>query len=395
MLAEKYDQRIKLIGLYAMIVDLRQYYLIIFQCLFLFSCAENKVDNFQPAKYSIHSCLKFPVRFSGNDTTNYINFNGDTSISGMIFIQGGEFNMGGDNEQAESDELPKHIVIVSSFYIDVTEVTNFQFRQFINATGYITTAERKPDWEQLKKELPPGTPIPPDSLLTPSSLVFKPTQGPVDLNNYNQWWTWKKGANWLHPDGPESSIFGKENHPVVHVSWEDAVAYCKWAGKRLPTEAEWEYAARGGLLASVYPWGNEALDCNTPKANTWEGKFPYYNSLRDGFLKIAPVASFSPNGYGLHDMAGNVWEWCSDWYDYSYYESFKGVQVINPKGPLDSYDPQEPFTKKRVLRGGSFLCNDTYCSGYRVSRRMKTSPDTGMEHIGFRCVKDIKRSKPV
>ena len=335
-----------------------------------------------------HSCMTAPQRFVADTSAATISFNNDTSHAGMVYIAGGSFEMGGDNEQADADEYPKHRVQVSPFYIDETEVTNAAFQKFVDATGYITTAERKPDWEVMKKTLPPGTPKPPDSLLVEASLVFKKTTGPVDLNDYSQWWSWVKGANWKHPQGPGSSIKGKENYPVVHISWDDAIAYCKWAGKRLPTEAEWEFAARGGLVNAVYPWGNEPVNAGKPKCNSWEGRFPYLNEAKDGYFTSAPVKSFAPNGYGLYDMAGNVWEWCSDWYKYDYYSTCKEKTTVNPKGPETSYDPQEPYTAKRSLRGGSFLCNDSYCSGYRVARRRKSSPDTGLEHAGFRCVKD-------
>jgi formylglycine-generating enzyme required for sulfatase activity len=308
--------------------------------------------------------------------------------SGMVWIEGGTYMMGADNEQASQDEYPKHQVSVDGFYMDITEVTNAQFAAFVKATGYVTTAEIKPDWNELKKQLPPGTQKPDDSMLVAASLVFKPVKNNanVDLNNYQQWWQWKPGANWRHPQGPGSHIKGKENYPVVHISWDDANAYCKWAGKRLPTEAEWEWAARGGLLNNIYAWGNEPVEKGMPKCNYWQGKFPVYNTGIDGFSGAAPVKSFPANGYGLYDMAGNVWEWCSDWYDFNYYRSLKGLS-INPKGPSKSYDPDEPYAPKHTTRGGSFLCNDSYCSGYRVSRRMKSSPDTGMEHLGFRCVK--------
>jgi formylglycine-generating enzyme required for sulfatase activity len=309
----------------------------------------------------------------------------------MRLIPGGTFDMGGDNNQASPDEYPKHKVTVDPFYMDATEVTNAQFKKFVEATGYITTAERKPDWEELKKSLPPNTPKPPDSVLVAASLVFKPSEGPVNLNDYAQWWSWVPGADWKHPEGPGSSIEGKDDYPVVHVSWDDAMAYCKWTGKRLPTEAEWEFAARGGLINNIYPWGNEHVHAAKPKVNSWEGKFPYLNEKKDGYLKLAPVKSFAPNGYGLYDMAGNVWEWCSDWYDNNYYKEGDGKTMIDPKGPAKSYDPEDPYTFKRSLRGGSFLCNDSYCSGYRVARRMKSSPDTGLEHTGFRCVKDVKK----
>lgn len=306
---------------------------------------------------------------------------------GMVWINSGTFMMGADNKQAALDEYPKHRVTVNGFWMDATEVTNLQFAKFVKATGYITTAERKPDWNELKKQLPSGTQKPDDSLLVAASLVFDPPNHEVQLNDYSQWWAWKKGANWKHPHGPGSNLKGKENYPVVHISWFDAVAYCKWAGKRLPTEAEWEWAARGGLQNKIYPWGDEPVDAGKVKANTWQGHFPDHNTVRDKFYGLAPVASFAPNGYGLYDMAGNAWEWCADYYHNQYYETI-ARGAINPKGPSTSYDPDEPYAKKRVIRGGSFLCNDSYCSGYRVARRMKSTEDSGMEHVGFRCIED-------
>ncbi|WP_345255349.1 formylglycine-generating enzyme family protein [Flaviaesturariibacter amylovorans] len=307
----------------------------------------------------------------------------------MVLIPAGSFDMGGDNSQASADEFPKHRVQVSAFYMDATEVTNAQFRAFVAATGYITTAEQRPVWEELKKTLPAGAQRPPDSIMVAASLVFRPGNGPVDLNDFSRWWSWVPGADWRHPQGPGSSIDGKEEYPVVHVSWFDALAYCKWAGKRLPTEAEWEYAARGGQESQVYPWGNEHVHAGAPKANSWEGKFPYLNEQRDGYVTSAPVKRYTPNKLGLYDMAGNVWEWCNDWYAADHYQALSGRTSVNPAGPEKSHDPQDPYAAKRVLRGGSFLCNDSYCSGYRVARRMKSSPDTGLEHTGFRCVKDV------
>jgi sulfatase modifying factor 1 len=313
----------------------------------------------------------------------------------MVWIPGGTFRMGADNEQAMEDEYPKHTVTVSGFWIDRTEVTNAQFSQFVKATGYLTTAERKPDWEELKKQLPPGTEKPDESLLAPASLVFSPPDHPVPLSDYSQWWSWKKGASWRHPHGPGSDIRGKENYPVVHVSWYDARAYCRWSGKRLPTEAEWEFAARGGLADNIYPWGNEpvgsgaggSVGSGRARGNFWEGHFPDKNTLSDKFYYSAPAGSFAPNGYGLSDMAGNVWEWCADYYNSNYYSAVdRPGGVTNPGGPDKSYDPQEPYSIKRVIRGGSFLCNESYCTGYRVARRMKSTEDSGMEHLGFRCV---------
>lgn len=361
-------------------------------CICLIACKNNpQTETTTAAQHdSAHSCMQVPSRFGAAAGDSNIAYSGDTSLKGMVLVPGGVFDMGGDNNQADADELPKHRVQVSAFYMDKTEVTNEQFATFVKATGYITIAERRPDWEQMKLSLPPGTPKPPDSLLQPASLVFKPTNGPVDLHDYAQWWSWVRGADWKHPEGPGSSIRGKEHYPVVHVSWDDAMAYCKWAGKRLPTEAEWEFAARGGKTNNIYPWGNEHVNSGQPKANSWEGKFPYYNERKDGYITTAPAGSYAPNGYGLYDMAGNVWEWCSDLYNYDYYKQLAGKLTVNPKGPDRSYDPQEPYSIKRSLRGGSFLCNDSYCSGYRVARRMKSTHDTGLEHTGFRCVKDVK-----
>lgn len=306
---------------------------------------------------------------------------------GMVWIPGGEFTMGSDAGDARADEKPSHRARVDAFWMDQTEVTNAQFRKFVEATGYVTTAERKPLWEDLQKQLPPDTPQPPDDKLVPGSLVFTPTSGPVSLNNHARWWRWQPGADWRHPEGPDSSIDGKDDHPVIHVSWEDAVAYAAWAQKRLPSEAEWEFAARGGLDRRAFVWGDEKPSDASAPANIWQGSFPYEDLGSDGFSGTAPVKSFAPNGYGLYDMAGNVWEWVADWYRAGTYQRRAGAGLTsNPLGPNDSFDPQEPYTSKRVIRGGSYLCNDSYCSGYRPSARMKTDPLTGLSHTGFRCV---------
>lgn len=305
----------------------------------------------------------------------------------MVWISGGQFTMGRDSGEAHVDESPPHQVRVGGFWMDTTEVTNAQFRQFVEATGYITTAEKAPDLDELMRQLPPGSPPPSKELLVPGSLVFQQPRHPTRLDNAAVWWQWKRGADWRHPSGPNSSIEGKDDHPVVHVSWYDAVAYATWAGKRLPTEAEWEFAARGGLEGKPYVWGDQPVSSEKPQANIWQGQFPHENLVSDGFVSTAPVRSFEPNGYGLYDMAGNVWEWCSDWYHHDAYQRRVGNGVIvNPAGPDSSFDPREPIVPKRVQRGGSFLCHASYCASYRPSARMKTSPDTSLAHAGFRCV---------
>lgn len=311
----------------------------------------------------------------------------NTTKDGMSLIPSGQLNMGGDNDQADPNEFPKHKVQIHSFWMDITEVTNAQFATFVKATGYVTVAERPIEWEKMKLDLPPNTPKPPDSLLLPGALVFHKTDQPIQMNNPGRWWTWTIGANWQRPEGPNSGIEDKMNHPVVQVAWEDANAYAKWAGKRLPTEAEWEWAARGGKQNMTYPWGNEGVNEGLPKANFWQGLFPYQNTEEDGYLTTAPVKSYPPNGYGLYDMPGNVWEWCADWLDVEYYKK-EEANKPNNIGPVRSYNPAMPLLQEKVIRGGSFLCNDSYCSGYRNSRRMGSSTDTGLNHTGFRCVKN-------
>ena len=328
-----------------------------------------------------------PSRFQQTLLKNKGTDSATTSLEGMVSIPSGSYLMGGDSVWGRPDEFPHHQVNISSFYMDEHEVTNKQFREFVEATGYVTTAEKKPDWDEMKKQLPPGTPKPPDDLLVPASLVFQQTDHPVALNDPSVWWHWVPGADWRHPMGPGSSIEGMDNYPVVHVSWVDAAAFARWAGKRLPTEAEWEYAARGGEENEIYPWGNERIHQGKVKANSWDGHFPDNNTKSDGYAGLAPVEQYSPNGYGLYDMAGNVWEWCADWYRPDYYATCLKDHILDdPMGPEEPLDHDEPYSQKKVTRGGSFLCNDQYCSGFRVAARMKTTWDTSLNHTGFRCV---------
>jgi sulfatase modifying factor 1 len=356
--------------------------------IFIFSCNTNNSKPVSQASADTLSCHNnMPERFA-KVAVDVVQSAAKASHDGMVWIDGGEFKMGSSDGEGRPDELPQHDVKVTGFWMDVTEVTNAQFTAFVKATHYITTAEKAPDWKEMKKQLPPGTPKPPDSVLVAASLVFTPPDYAVPLNNASAWWSWKKAADWQHPEGPNSSIKGKENYPVVQVSWFDAEAYAKWAGKRLPTEAEWEYAGRGGLKEESFPWGNDPIESGKPKANTWQGHFPNNNSGWDGFKNLAPVKSFTPNRYNLYDMAGNVWEWCWDWSDADYYSSLAGKVSNDPKGPQQSNDPMEPTIPKKVVRGGSFMCNASYCKGYRVASRMKSSPDTGLENTGFRCVAD-------
>lgn len=309
---------------------------------------------------------------------------------GMVWVPDGTFTMGTDEQEAYPQEKPAHAVKVNGFWMDAAEVTNEQFKAFAEATGYVTVAERKPEWEEMKKQLPPGTPKPSEDQLIAGALVFTPPSQPVATYDYSQWWTWTPGADWRHPEGPGSDLEGRWNHPVVHIAYEDALAYCEWAGKRLPTEAEWEFAARGGNDQQRYAWGDDFRPQGRFMANTFQGQFPNRNSGEDGFSGTAPVKSFPANQYGLYDMIGNVWEWTSDWYDVQAYQKRAGKLVNNPDGPESSFDPQNPYSRERVTKGGSFLCALNYCVNYRPSARIGTSYDTGMSHTGFRCAKDVE-----
>ena len=303
----------------------------------------------------------------------------------MIRISGGTFLMGSNDFYPE--ERPVHEVTVDGFWIDKYEVTNAEFERFVNETKYITVAERPIDPKEF-----PGAP---KENLVPGSMVFKKTNGPVDLTRYENWWAWTPGANWRHPSGAHSSIHGLSQHPVVHIAYEDAEAYAKWAGKDLPTEAEWEFAARGGLRGAKFTWGDKDTQDSEPKANTWQGEFPWQNLLTDKYEGTSPVGSFEPNGYDLFDMAGNVWEWTSDWYVPHLderAEKFKSccTQNRNPHIILEdaSYDPTQPQFRipRKVVKGGSHLCAPNYCLRYRPAARQPQMIDSGMSHLGFRCI---------
>ena len=379
----------------------------IFIGILMMSCRPDPIIN-EPKDIAKQSSMCYTPGVGSNriDTKamqeiSYITTNQEKSNSteGMVKITGGKFTMGGNTQavvndlpgtQPRDDEFPNHLVEVTGFWMDETEVTNAQFSEFVEATGYLTTAERAIELAEIMAQLPPGSPEPDPEILAAGSLVFVYPDKDARNLQVNNWWEFKKGASWKKPQGEGSSINGKENHPAVHISWYDANAYAKWAGKRLPTEAEWEYAARGGKDNQVYPWGDQLANDDKTKANFWQGEFPITNQQLDGHEKTAPVKSFEPNQFGLYDMAGNVWEWCNDWFHASYYACLvKNNEFENPQGPEGSFDPYQPSVPVKVVRGGSFLCNDSYCSGYRSGSRMKSSPDTGLEHTGFRCVRDI------
>jgi sulfatase modifying factor 1 len=308
--------------------------------------------------------------------------------AGMAWIPGGKFTMGTNEADAYPAEKPAVEVEVSGFWMDTHEVTNEEFAKFVEATGYVTVAERKPEWEELKKQLPPGTPKPKDLVLAPGAMVFSPPPYPVPTEDITLWWKWVNGANWKNPEGPGSSIEGKEKYPVVQVSFEDAQAYAEWIGKRLPTEFEWEFASRGGVDGKRFAWGDELTPNGQYLANTFQGVFPHDNEAKDGFLGASPVGTFAPNSFGLYDMIGNVWELTSDWYD-----ALKLARLAGQAPKLDAnmnpcYNPDNPYAMERVMKGGSFLCAENYCVNYRPSARQGTAYDSGTSNVGFRLAKD-------
>lgn len=308
--------------------------------------------------------------------------------AGMAWIPGGKFTMGTNEEDAYPAEKPAVEVEVSGFWMDTHEVTNAEFAKFVEATGYVTVAERKPEWEELKKQLPPGTPKPDESILVPGSMVFSPPPYAVPTADISLWWKWVNGASWKHPEGPESTLEGRENHPVVHIAFEDAEAYAKWVGKRLPTEFEWEFAARGGVNGKRFAWGDELHPNGQYLANTFQGVFPHQNDGKDGFIGTSPVATFAPNPFGLYDMIGNVWELTSDWYDFLKFARLAGQAPKLDAGMNPCYNPENPYAMEHVIKGGSFLCAANYCVNYRPSARQGTSFDSGTSNVGFRLVKD-------
>jgi formylglycine-generating enzyme len=313
--------------------------------------------------------------------------------AGMVWIPGGEFSMGSeisadslcDIPGITRDAQPIHRVVVDGFWMSATEITNDQFATFVKATGYVTVAERAPN----PAEFPGASP----EMLAPGSALFTPPPGAVDLRDALQWWRYVPAASWQHPAGPGSDLRGRERHPVVHVAFEDAEAYATWSGQRLPTEAEWEFAARGGRTGNLFPWGHDLAPGGVHHANIHQGEFPRHDRGDDGHAGSAPVASYAPNAFGVYDAAGNVWEWVSDWYRADYYATLAaaGGIAVNPKGPSESHDPSEPGVAKRVHRGGSFLCTAQYCSRYLVGTRGKGEVSTSANHLGFRTVSSQPR----
>lgn len=325
---------------------------------------------------------------------------GTSGPEGMNWLPGGTFMMGSQSRLAKPNEKPAHKVHVDGFWIDRTHVTNAQFAAFVEATGYVTTAERPIDWEIFKHQLPPGTPKPTQDLLVPGAMVFVGTDHAVQPGDFSKWWHFVPGAHWRQPQGPGSSIVGKEDHPVVQVSYEDALAYAQWIDKRLPTEAEWEYAARGGLEQADYTWGGEFRPEGKRMANTFSGEaFPVVDRVYKNRIGTSAVGAYPANGYGLYDMAGNAWQWVADWYraDAFVLASTESL-LMNPSGPVDSYDPADHTAPvnapKRVVRGGSFLCDENFCMSYRPSARRGSDPYNATSNIGFRLVLPAKLARP-
>ncbi|OIP46973.1 MAG: sulfatase [Flavobacteriaceae bacterium CG2_30_31_66] len=347
--------------------------------------------NIKTIKYSFLAILIVLISFSC--VKNETKVQNLTPPEGMIWVPQKTFLQGAKegDKYAMPREKPAHKVTVDGFFIDIAEVTNSQFKKFVEATNYLTVAERPIIWEEMKKQLPPGTPKPHDSILQPGSLIFnKNVKAIVGMENYYQWWTWKIGANWKQPQGPNSTIEGKDDFPVVHIAMQDALAYCKWANRRLPTEAEWESAALGSNTNTIFTWGNDTtlLDKN---ANTWQGTFPVKNESKDGFEYIAPVKSYPANSIGLYDMSGNVWEITSDYFNVNYYSELDiSTPIINPKGAEKPYNPNNPYQVEYVMKGGSFLCNASYCASFRISAKMGVAEDSGSDHMGFRTVASVE-----
>jgi sulfatase modifying factor 1 len=333
---------------------------------------------------AIFACKQEPSTNHLSDTSH----SAPPVVDGMVWIEGGEFMMGTDEAEAYPAEKPAIKREVKGFWMDETEVTNRQYKAFVDATGYLTLAEKPLLWEDILKQLPPGTEKPENLELKPGSLVFSPPSQAVPTDDISAWWIWVDGASWKNPEGPESNLEQRWDHPVVHIAYEDAAAYAKWAGKRLPTEAEWEYAARGGNTGQRYAWGNELNPNGRFMANTFQGIFPHDNEGQDGFLGTSPVKNFPANGYGLYDMIGNVWEITEDWYDAIRFQRIAGNAPPLDSGMNQCYNPNNPYALERVIKGGSFLCADNYCVNYRPSARQGHAYDSGSSNVGFRCVKD-------
>ena len=332
--------------------------------------------------------LIFTLIFSCDDVTKSVE-SSFINPEGMIWVEGKSYTKGAKNNDvfAMMREKPSHEVYIDGFFIDATEVTNNEFQKFVNETGYLTMAEREIDWDEMKKSLPAGTPKPHDSILQPGSLIFNDRIKTVEnMENYFQWWRWQIGASWKAPKGPGSSIENKGSYPVVHIAYEDAKAYCEWANRRLPTEAEWESAAQGNYKNAVFPWGDDVNLLNS-NANTWQGNFPIKNESIDGHEMIAPVKSFPANSIGIFDMVGNVWEITDDLFNVNYYSEISTeTELKNLKGASSCYNPSNPYEIQYVMKGGSFLCHDSYCASYRISARMGVSVGSGSDHTGFRTV---------